>query len=112
MIKFNATDLIYQDNEIKTTEKPKNSGNTLKYEVLRFIDFHTKREIYIYNWSGVWLGEDPLKTGDQCVLEGYVNSTGRSHFLVLTAIGVLKDSQLCDPYKGTKGMCEIQPSPY
>lgn len=109
VIKFNAHELIYQDCEIKSSQK---GGGTVKYEVLRFIDFHTKREIYIYNWSGVWLGEDPLKQGQRCIVRGYVNSVGRSNWLILTNIGVDIEGKVCDPYKGTEGMCEIQPSPY
>jgi len=109
VIKFNAHELQYQDCEIKSSQK---GGNTVKYEVLRFIDFHTKREIYIYNWSGSWLGEDPLKAGQRCELRGYVNSVGRSNWLILTDIGVLIDNKVCDPYKGTEGFCQIEPSPY
>jgi len=41
-----------------------------------------------------------------------VNSVGRSNWLILTAIGVLVEGKICDPYKGTEGMCEIEPSPY
>jgi len=109
VIKFSAHELIYQDCEIKSSLK---AGNEVKYEVLRFIDFHTKREIYIYNWSGSWLGEDPLKQGQRCELRGYVNSVGRSNWLILTDIGVLIDTKVCDPYKETEGMCKIEPSPY
>jgi len=106
MITFETQDLIYLDYEEKSTR----TGKAIEriYYIYRFLDQQTKRQVKLYDWSEINLGEE-LKRGERYYARGYVNTRGGQNFLVLTGIAKVEKGKLIDIYREKEGITEIQP---
>ncbi len=112
MITFESYDLIYMDYEEKTTTKPLGSNKT--YRILRFLDRHTKRAVFIYDWSGRIQDHIALllEKGGRYYVKGYINTSGHQTWLVITGVGRLeKGRAIINPYNEEEGIAEIEATP-
>lgn len=109
MIKFESQDLYYQESEERSThihDKP-----PITYEVLHFRDMQTKRAVFTYNWSGVFLSGELIEN-QRYYVRGLVNTQGKQCWLVMTGIGLVRDGKIYDVYKDKEGVTKIETTIY
>jgi hypothetical protein len=106
MIRFESRDLIYVSLERKTRKKQSPvSKRESVYHIIQFLDHHTRRAVYFYDFSGI---EPDLQEGCHYYAKGYVNFNGRNSFLVLDGLAIYKNGVMFHINKDLEGITKIE----
>ena len=106
MIRFETYDLLYTGNErfVKTSQSPARRKPMI-FHVIQFLDTHTNRAIYVYDWSGL---EPDLEERQKYYVQGFVNFRHRTSFLVVDGIARLVDGVKYLCHKDIQGISKIE----
>jgi hypothetical protein len=113
MILFVSKDLEYVGYENRTSLRK--VGRDKKYAVIRFVDKQTKREVAVYDWSGIESAaltfshfHEKYAGNVQWYIDGYVNVNSSSNYLVLRRFGFVEGDETINPYTMEKGLAEVE----